>query len=330
MAISKLDRARGSLAGLCIGDALGRPVEGMSISEIESRFGKITAFLDNEISGTDDTEFAILTAMGLIEFGLGITASDFANNWIAKVCNQTAPLVGAGFSELSTLKNLQAGLLPPFSGFHAASWSDGLAMRVAPVGIAAHHNLSLAAEIASRDGQVSNAGEGIFGGIAVATAVALAMNGSDNKNIFAQVRTFIPSESWLNRNLSKVEYIYENRGIKTGSEIRHELSAQIAITDYPFPELAPEAVALAFAALLFGEQDIEKTLIFAVNLGRDTDTIAAICGAITGAMVGYLAIPTKWSTQLKPATGSCLDFADGIDLIALAPKLLALGEPIEH
>ena len=34
-----LDRARGSLAGLAVGDALGRPVEGMSAQEIREKFG---------------------------------------------------------------------------------------------------------------------------------------------------------------------------------------------------------------------------------------------------------------------------------------------------
>lgn len=326
MAISKLDRARGSLAGLCIGDALGRPVEGMSISEIESKFGVISEFLDDKIEGTDDTEFAILTASTLIKYGLAATPEDFANGWLTNVCKQDSPLLGAGFSELSTAKNLQDGFMPPHSGFHAASWSDGLAMRIAPVGIAANIDLNLVKRLAEADGSVSNAGEGIVGGTAVAIGVALAINGATPQQIFFDIAKYIPKESWLNRNLELIRIIYDNRANKTDSQLRHELSSALAIFDFPFPELAPEAVALAFSALLFGAGEFENTLLFAVNLGRDTDTIAAICGAICGAHVGFKAIPEKWSGQLGAATGSCLDFAAGINLVELASELLAIGD----
>jgi ADP-ribosylglycohydrolase len=326
MTLSKLDRARGSLAGLCIGDALGRPVEGMSISEIEAKFGVITEFLDDKIEGTDDTEFAILTASTLIKYGLAATQDDFASGWLTYVCKQESPLIGAGFSELSTVKNLLDGFKPPYSGFHAASWSDGLAMRIAPVGIAANADMEIVRRLSEADGSVSNAGEGIVGGTAVAIAVAMAINGATVEQIFGDISNYIPMDSWLHRNLELVRTIYINRGNKTDSQIRHELSSAIAIFEFPFPELAPEAVALAFSALLFGAGEFEKTLLFAVNLGRDTDTIAAICGAICGAQVGFQALPVKWSSQLGAATGSCLDFAAGVNLVELAPELLAIGD----
>ena len=36
----------------------------------------------------------------------------------------------------------------------------------------------------------------------------------------------------------------------------------------------------------------------AVNLGEDTDTIAAIAGGLAGAMYGYDAIPEEWRRTL--------------------------------
>ena len=37
----------------------------------------------------------------------------------------------------------------------------------------------------------------------------------------------------------------------------------------------------------------------AVNLGDDTDTIAAIAGGLAGALYGYDAIPSEWLEALK-------------------------------
>jgi ADP-ribosylglycohydrolase len=37
----------------------------------------------------------------------------------------------------------------------------------------------------------------------------------------------------------------------------------------------------------------------AVNLGGDTDTIAAIAGGLAGALYGYESIPEEWLAQLQ-------------------------------
>ena len=43
----------------------------------------------------------------------------------------------------------------------------------------------------------------------------------------------------------------------------------------------------------------EECVLKAVNLGDDTDTVAAVAGGLAGAMYGYEAIPVKWLTMLK-------------------------------
>lgn len=43
----------------------------------------------------------------------------------------------------------------------------------------------------------------------------------------------------------------------------------------------------------------EASLIHAVSLGGDTDTIAAMCGAIAGAKYGLEGIPERWLIKLE-------------------------------
>ena len=42
----------------------------------------------------------------------------------------------------------------------------------------------------------------------------------------------------------------------------------------------------------------KEAVLKAVNLGNDTDTVAAITGGLAGALYGYDAIPTEWKDTL--------------------------------
>ena len=42
-----------------------------------------------------------------------------------------------------------------------------------------------------------------------------------------------------------------------------------------------------------------ETIIGAINLGGDTDTVGAIAGSIAGILYGYESIPENWLTNLK-------------------------------
>ena len=287
-----IDRARGCLAGLAVGDALGRPVEGMSAQEIREKYGSVSDFVNMTPGGSDDTEYALLTASAILKHGKDITADNFADFWIEKVCSQTQAFAGAGFSEMNAIANLRNGLRPPNSGQHNHSWSDGLAMRVAPVGIIAAGDYEAAKRIAVADGMVSHAGEGIHSGVVIAVAIAAAMKGADANTVFYDSCKAIPENSWTYRSMMDVKNIVLTHKNLTKSEIADLLLKKVAVVDYFYADLAPEAVSLAMAAVLYGAGNYVETLLFAVNLGRDADTIAAMAGAVAGAISGSLGRPT--------------------------------------
>jgi ADP-ribosylglycohydrolase len=43
----------------------------------------------------------------------------------------------------------------------------------------------------------------------------------------------------------------------------------------------------------------EEAVVRAANLGDDADTVAAVCGALSGSYYGYSAIPARWRASLK-------------------------------
>lgn len=320
----KLNRARGCMAGLAIGDALGRPVEGMSSQQIRDTYGDVENFLSQTPGGSDDTEYAILTATALLKYGRNLTADQIAELWLEKVCYQAENFLGAGFSEMAAIANLKSGLKPPQSGIHLHSWSDGLAMRVAPIGIVGSGNYELTTRLTIADGQVSHAGEGIHSGVAVAVAIAAAMNGESAIDCFSAAKRSIPEDCWSSRAIFKVEEILQQNMNDEIHVLTDKLVAAVATHEYHYADLAPEAASLALAAVLYGKGDFVKTVRFAVNMGRDADTIAAMAGAVAGAIVGYEVIPEHWRSSVQTVQGSCLAFTKGQNPVALADELVLL------
>lgn len=51
-----------------------------------------------------------------------------------------------------------------------------------------------------------------------------------------------------------------------------------------------------------------ECVLRAVNLGRDTDTTAAVAGGLTGIIYGYESIPEEWIEELqnKPLIEECI------------------------
>jgi ADP-ribosyl-[dinitrogen reductase] hydrolase len=66
-----------------------------------------------------------------------------------------------------------------------------------------------------------------------------------------------------------------------------------------------DAVECSHAALscFMESRSLEHALIRAVNLGGDTDTVGACCGALAGAYWGMEAIPSRWSRDLEGYDG---------------------------
>jgi ADP-ribosylglycohydrolase len=318
------ERARGAMAGLAIGDAIGRPVEGLSAAEIQAKYGRVTGYLNDTPAGSDDTEYALLTAKTILRVGTGATRDDFAQSWIDDVLPQADGFAGGGFSEMAAIDNLRRGLRPPLSGDHIHSWSDGLAMRVAPIGIAADGDRALAAHLAIEDGVVSHSGEGVHCGVAVAVAVTAAMAGADADEAFAAALAAVPEDSWIARNLIDGRELVN--AISDQDELAIALHDRLAIVDYYWADIAPEAAALALCAVIAGRGDFTDSTLFAVNLGRDADTIAAMAGCVAGAISGVDAIPRAWLDGLRPVEGSCIRSMAGIHPLDTADQLVDLLE----
>ncbi len=313
-AVGLRDRARGALLGLAVGDALGAPAENMKPSEIRARWGRITGYVADRPAGTDDTEYAIFSGLLLARHGAGLTQAHVETAWHEWIADrEEGPFRGAGFSERGTLENLRRGLAAPISAQHRHAWSDGLAMRAAPHGVFAAGRPAEAARLAAIDGSVSHEGEGIYGGQAVAAGVAAAMAGASTVAVVASALAVVPDDSWTARCL--------RRAMTAAHRGERAVRSAVVIGGYPWTDLAPEAVALAFGAYAAADGDFTDAVLTAVNMGRDADTTAAVAGALAGATGGVHAIPPDWAAAIGPVRGTCLPTMAGHHVLEVADLL---------
>lgn len=293
-----LERARGCLLGLAVGDAMGAPAENLTAEAIADRWGEVTGFLTDAPAGTDDTEYAAFSALLLIEHGAALTSDHVADAWTEHLAGRRSGFPGGGFSQLGTIENLRRGLRPPATGRHLHSWSDGSAMSAAVYGVFAAGDPAEAARLAAVDGVVSNDGEGVYGGMAVAAGAAVAMAGGSVDEIVAAALDATPADSWTFR---AVRAAVDRAGGGATAVLE-----TVVVPSYPWTDLAPEAVGLAMAAFVAAEGGFAGSVTGAIAMGRDADTTAAIAGALAGAHGGVAAIPAAWATAIGPVTGRCL------------------------
>ncbi|MDT3697129.1 MAG: ADP-ribosylglycohydrolase family protein [Ignavibacterium sp.] len=324
MVITLQERARGAFIGLAVGDALGSPTEGKTPDEIFARWGRVTDFLTEDQGGSDDTEYALFTAQLLLKKKRELTSENVASAWRKDIVKADNAYKGAGFSEIITIHNLLNGLQTPDTGKHLHSWSDGLAMRVVPFGIASAGDPEFAAYLAKVDGEVSHSGEGIYSGQAVAAAISIAMMGASLEEIIEAALFVIPQYSWTYNSIKRaVQIAYESNDVWSSLNKLHSV---ISCSYYFWTDIAPEAVGLAFGILTAAKLNFKDSVLGAVNIGRDTDTIAAINGAICGAYHGFQSIPFQWLNRISISKGICINAVKGVNILYVADELALLAE----
>ncbi|BAS28124.1 ADP-ribosylglycohydrolase family protein [Limnochorda pilosa] len=311
-----VSRSKGCLLGLAIGDALG---DAGRNTELRNRYGIVT-HLPEGVSGTDDTEFAVLTARVLLDSQGELTREAVLDAWHRYVLDQGGVHDRAGRPIHGAAYNLRRGMRPPLSGMdNVMNNDDGAAMRAAPIGIVAAGDPERAARLASIDAEISHAGDGLHAAQAVAASVAVAMAGGTVDEIVAAGMAWVPEESWLGRAMQRTLKICDEKGaIRAAWQSLHDDLWT------PLHAVSAEAIPQAYAILRLTEADFETGLFWAANFGRDADTIAAVVGAVCGARAGAGVLPERWIEAVRRPAGVTLRFAAGEDLVSLAEGLAGL------
>lgn len=272
---------------LC-GDALGAPFEGQSVIE-ESRLGELEHGAPS-LRYTDDSALAFTLAEHLAEHR-GIQQDELAREFAATWRRE--PWHGYGASTARTFELIEAGgswrhiARDAFDG--AGSLGNGAAMRVAPVALLAT-NPRHAAELARRGAELTHAHEdGVTGAVCQAAAVTLAMRAPDSPLVAERFLAALPVPTWRERLEGIARLVAERPAPGRAAEL---LGNGVRAT---------ESVPAALLAFLLWPDDPAAAIRYAVHMAGDTDTIAAMAGAIAGARRTEAGLPANWLSRVEGA-----------------------------
>ncbi|MDO9379612.1 MAG: ADP-ribosylglycohydrolase family protein [Nocardioidaceae bacterium] len=300
----RLDNALGAWWGLALGDALGMPTQSMSRARIRADHGVVDRLLapgpHQQIarglpagSVTDDTEQALLLARVLLDGGGRVDPRALADALVAWERDVAArgSLDLLGPSTKRAVELVASGVDPAEAGRHGAT--NGAAMRVLPVGVATPvEPLDAFVDAVAESCQVSHA-TGV--GIAAAAAVGAAVSaGVDGASLGEAIGLAVAAAE-----------IGARRGAwVAGADVAARLSwavpylRRLPVDDVPDAverlvgtSLAAQESVVAALALVATYAEPWTAMTTAAGLGGDTDTIAAIAGAVGGAVHGTACLP---------------------------------------
>jgi ADP-ribosylglycohydrolase len=307
-------KSKGCMIGLAVGDALGDLGRD---NVMRNRYGIVTDFFTSQSGSTDDTEFALLTAKGLIDCHGKLSEEAVFEAWDTYILAEGGLFDRGGRPLYGAAANLSRGMRPPQSGTdNVMNNDDGAAMRIAPIGIVCAGDPAKAAEMAVIDAQVSHADDGITAAKMVAASVAAAMvNGTTEEIIEAGLQQLKPG-TWLERAMNTAMEICDKA--ECIEDAWADLHTQLWT---PTHSVAAEAIPQIYAVYRMVDGDYKKAIFWGTNFGRDADTIGAVLGALCGAKGGIDIIPTEWVERVRYPSGVCLKFAKNEDIVNISEKL---------
>ncbi len=281
ISLSLADRARGCLLGLAAGNVLGLPAEFLGTADaIARRFpGGVTEVRREDTPASphdDDVALALIQGEELLQPEIDVER--LARRWVEWRQRDGR---GIGTWTRTALDHIATQHSPPAHTGGAAG--NGSIPRTIPVALATVHS---PANLVSGSYHLAHLlhpdPRCAWGAVAVNVAVAWFLHGE---------RDFLPEVlQALTANGAPEELIAAVRRVPL--EKREAL-----------PVAGPEAgyvvhcveIALWFA---YHEPQLERGLVWLASAGGDTDTNAAVAGALMGARDGEAAIPGRWLEQV--------------------------------
>ena len=322
-------RAVGALAGLAIGDALGMPTQALPRSEVRRLFPSLSWFeagpAVNRISAgwpmakvTDDTEQALILARLLDEGHGHPDPRQFVDALLA--WSRTAEQDGSEQLGPSTRRALSAVVAgTPVEEAGRAGSTNGAAMRIAPVGITVSVGdlTTLVDRVEEACLATHHTGRAIAGAAAVAAAVSAGLEGMT----FAEAVSLACEAADL--GIRRGHYV-------AGPDVTRRIRWAIGLVDGLDDEAADDLIAdligtgvateqsvpAAFALLSRSPEAPWQVCLAAAQIGGDTDTVAAIAGAMAGARAGVEAFPD--------GALALIEEVNDLDLRSVAYRLLTL------
>lgn len=280
-------RILGTVLGLALGDAFGAPYEG---GIFERALWRIIGRQGGKCRWTDDTQMTIDVIESLLDCG-HVDQDDLAFRFAQSYRWSRGYGPGAG-RVLKRIRRGESWSTAARSVYREGSFGNGGAMRAPVVGLffAGDSDEDLI-EAAGSVAEVTHAHPlGREGAVVVALTTALVYTGISSGEIVERLHGHVQSPDLL-RQLRKAGEWLHSGSVVSPQAVVAELGNGIAASE--------SCVTSVCLALAFQNGSFEDLLGFAIKLGGDVDTIAAMACAIWGAARGLDELPGDKLEQLE-------------------------------
>ncbi|MEA3345474.1 MAG: ADP-ribosylglycohydrolase family protein [Chloroflexota bacterium] len=272
------DHILGGWIGKSMGGAVGARFEGykdwIEISPQE--------MFPEELPPNDDLDIQVLWLKVLEERGAAITSDDMAEAWL-KWCWYP-------FNEYGTFRrNWRLKIHAPDSGrYDNEFWEtgEGCPIRSEIWGYVFPDAPDLAARYAEMDGTLDHSEQSVGAEKMLSAMASMAFFLPDVRRLAENFIHYLPPESRIERLTRAAFQAYDD-----GLSLRDARQRLLALGGHPEACDSRLNIPFTFLGLLYGENNLEQTLLSALKCGYDTDCTLASSGALIGQILGASRIP---------------------------------------
>jgi ADP-ribosylglycohydrolase len=316
-------RAQSGFLGSVVGCILGKPVEIMpTLDELRSALESIGEWPLNDfipariaaegglrhlhkdapetvrenihyVAADDDINYTLLGTMTLEKYGLGFTKRDLCGMWLDNL-----PIAYTWGPERGFLTKMALAMgvedAPDVDLEALADTQNplheycGALIRAQPYGYAAAGQPRRASELAWRDASMTHRGNGIYGSMFAAAAIAAAFTATDPMDIFTTALGYIPRRSRLHEIVTgSLEQVQTANDWIEGYQRIHGRYGEYGNCAI-FQEIGTVINTLRFA------RDVGHGVCIQVSQGNDTDSFGALAGALLGVHFGPGHLEPRW------------------------------------
>ncbi len=329
--IALQDRFRATLLGCAVGDALGFPFEGAAPEVIARVPGLCEEFAlrprghFRKGQYTDDTQMTLALAEAIVacagKVDGRVIAQRFAALWSGGL------IIGPGRACSEAVRRLIDGSPWNTSGAEVGRSGNGAAMRASPIGLICFDEPQRLVRESELQGVITHKDPLARAG-AVAVAMAVALNlvpGSEAPSHEAWCARIAQAVGHIDgafaSEIERLPQLLRFDALAASRIIARVGSAPLGPRDWPgiSPFVMP-SVLMALFAVMRCDDDFRKCMEIALKAGGDTDTVAAMAGAILGAKVGCMGVPARLRRGVRDSE-KISALADQLCAVKLAQQL---------
>ncbi len=312
MKVTLYDKIFGCLAGCHIGSSMGAQVEGMPWPEIKKKYEFVDKFESYEhyhngwkrMPGTteDGVERQKLMITAISEKGGRVNAEDVRAAWVKHANPNAGGWVSEPFE--GVLLAMAKTMIPATDLGRYCDYAglNSFARACHAIGLINAGNVKTAIEDILQVGQLYQTANSRGLQWACVTGVSIAAATMPNATVDSVIAA-VYDNCHPDLVVKEIDqHLKQTAHCKGIEELREYFDDHYNGVGMPYPfSYANEVVTKGISIFKMTDGNVKDSILAGVNMGRDTDCVAAVAAGISGSLSGGASIPQEWIEQLDKA-----------------------------